>query len=264
MTTITRKPPKKEANRLTRLWQEHGPNTYPLDISELIDGALQSSDFSGELETKIGCYNSFEGCLVKTINTEKWTILLSSEIENKRRQRFTYAHELGHFMCHRGLKDRFEDSDETLNDFREGIETEVNVFASWLLMPANLLRGEFSGIAWNTAALCEIGKRFECSLQASALRFVEVSSKPTAFVVSRDGMVIWAKKSKSAPFMSAFLFGDELPADSHALSAHVSSDSDEFHQSSGLSWNEYRTTRESQYFDYSGRGYQYTCIEFDI
>ena len=45
-------PPMKEANRLTRLWQDHGPNTYPLDISALIDGALQNSDFSGELKTK--------------------------------------------------------------------------------------------------------------------------------------------------------------------------------------------------------------------
>ena len=51
--------------------------------------------------------------------------MLNSEIENKRRQRFTYAHELGHFMCHLRLRDRFEDSEETLNDFRDEIETET-------------------------------------------------------------------------------------------------------------------------------------------
>ena len=61
----------KEANRLTRLWQDHGPNTYPLDISKLIDGALQNSDFTGELKTTIGSYGSFESCLVKTKNIEK-------------------------------------------------------------------------------------------------------------------------------------------------------------------------------------------------
>ena len=75
----------KEANRLTRLWQDYGPNTYPLDISRLIDGALQNSDFSGELNTRVGRHDSFEGCLLKTENTEKWTILLNSQIENKRR-----------------------------------------------------------------------------------------------------------------------------------------------------------------------------------
>lgn len=261
MTKIS-SPPMKEANRLTRLWQDHGPNTYPLDISQLIDGALQYSNFSGELKTKIGSYDSFEGCLVKTKNTEKWTILLNSRIENKRRQRFTYAHELGHFMCHRGLRDRFEDSDETLNDFKDEIETEANVFASFLLMPANLLRDEFSGIGWNTDSLREIGNRFECSLQASALRFVGLSSKPVAFVVSRDGMVIWASKSKSAPFVSAFCFGDELPNNSQALAAYRNAESCTLPQDSGLCWNEYYNAQESQYFDYSGRGYQYTCIEF--
>ena len=252
----------KEANRLTRLWQDHGPNTYPLDVSKLIDGALQNSDFGGELKTKMGSYDSFEGCLVRTKNTNKWTILLNSEIENKRRQRFTYAHELGHFMCHRGLRDRFEDSDDTLNDFRDKIETEANVFASWLLMPANLLRDEFSRIGWNTDSLCEIGNRFECSLQASALRFVGLSSKPVAFIVSRDGMVVWGSKSKSAPYMTAFCFGDELPKASHALTAHLNGGTCALPQDSGLAWNAFRSAKESQYFDYSGRGYQYTCIEF--
>lgn len=253
----------KEANRLTRLWQDHGPNTYPLDISKLIDGALHNSDFSGELKTEIGSHDSFEGCLVKTNNTDRWTILLNSKIENKRRQRFTYAHELGHFMCHRVLRDSFEDSFDTLNNFKDDIEKEANVFASWLLIPANLLRDEFSGVGWNTASLCEIGNRFECSLQASALRFVGVSSKPIAFVVSRDGMVIWGSKSKSSPYMPAFCFGDELPTESHARTAKLSDDTSKLVQDSGLAWSEYRTARESQYFDYSGRDYQYTCIEFD-
>lgn len=262
MTKISSSP-KKEAIRLTRLWQNHGPNTYPLDISLLIDGAIQSSDFSGELKVKIEAYDTFEGCLVNTKGTKKWTILLNSRTENKRRQRFTFAHELGHFMCHRKLRGRFEDSEDTLNDFQDKIETEANIFASWLLMPADILRIEFNNISWNTDSLCEIGNRFECSLQASALRFVSLSSKPVAFVVSRDGMIIWGAKSKSAPYMSAFCLGDELPEHSHALEAHNSGDTCKLAQESRLSWNDNRKTTESQYFDYSGRGYQYTCIEFD-
>jgi len=258
-----RRSPMREASRLTKLWQEHGPDTYPLDISNLIDGALQNSDFNGELETKIGSCDSFEGCLIKTNDTEKWTILLNSQIDNNRRQRFTYAHELGHFMCHRDLQDQFEDSEETLNDFRNEVEREANVFASWLLMPANLLRDEFAQVSWNTKALREIGNRFECSLQASALRFVGLSSRPIAFVVSREGRVIWGSKSKSAPFMSSFCFGDELPKESHAFAANQKRDSEAFIHESGFAWNKDMNAHESQYFDYSGRGYQYTCIEFD-
>ena len=70
-------------------------------------------------------------------------------------------------------------------------------------------------------------------------------------------------KEQVSPFMSAFCFGDELPQDSHAFAAHMNSGVCTAMQESELSWNENRNARESQYFDYSGRGYQYTCIEFD-
>jgi len=255
--------PTKEAIRLTNLWQKHGPNTYPLDIDALIKGAIRDSDFNGRLVTKRDRFDSFEGCLVRSKNTEDWTILLNDRVENKRRQRFTHAHELGHFMCHRGLQDTFEDSEENLNDFKDEKELEANRFASWLLMPANVIREEFSGFRWNTDTLCAIGTRFECSLQASALRIVELSPKPIAFTVSRDGMILWACKSASAPYMTAFRFGDELPACSHALASHRAglpcSEGDQV----GFAWCDSMQAQESQYFDTSGRGYQYTCIEFD-
>ena len=244
--------PTKEAIRLTKLWQDHGPNTYPLDIKELIDGALDGSGFAGELKTKINTFDSFEGCLVRTKNTDKWTILLNSQIENERRLRFTYAHELGHFMCHRHLRDCFEDDAASLNNFKDEIELEANCFASWLLMPANIVREEFADIGWNTDTLREIGNRFECSLQATALRFVKLSQKPIAFAVSRDGMINWACKSDSSPFMTPFCPGDELPESTQGSGSDI-----------GMFWNDVRPSRESQYFDTSGRGYQYTCIQFE-
>ncbi len=256
--------PEKEAIKFTNFWQAHGPNTYPLDISKLIDGTIQHSSFHSSLKTKLDYFDSFEGCLVKTRNTSNWTILLNKNTKNKRRLRFTYAHELGHFMCHRNLQDRFEDKDDDLNNFNSKIETEANIFASWILMPNNLLRDEFSQASWNTDILCNIGNRFECSLQASALRYVKLfQKKPRAFVVSRDGMIIWACKSNSAPYMSAYCFGNELPEKSHARESHINNLTCTEQQDVGHAWNEHRRAKESQYFDHSGNGYQYTCIEFD-
>ena len=262
MTIRTKALPTKEAIRLTNLWQKYGPNTYPLDIAELIDGAFRDSGFDGQLTTKRGRFDSFEGCLVRTKDSQHWTILLNDRVENKRRQRFTHAHELGHFMCHRGLRDRFEDSDASLNDFRDDIETEANLFASWLLMPANIIRYEFSGARWDASTLCQIGSRFECSLQASALRLVSLSSKPVAFVVSRDGTSLWACKSASAPYMASYCFGDELPETSLALAAHRAGSGSLEAENAGHAWNNFSHAKESQYFDTSGRGFQYTCIEF--
>ena len=254
----------KEAIRLTNFWQKHGPNSYPIDISQLIDGTIQSSSFQGSLKTNFGIFNSFEGCLLRTKNTDKWTISINENISNKRRQRFTYAHELGHFMCHRHLQDSFEDKEDDLNNFNSEVEREANVFASWILMPNNLLRDEFSQNTWSTEVLCNIGNRFECSLQASALRYVKLfQKKPRAFVVSRDGMIIWACKSNSAPYMSAYCFGTELPKDSHAFECYKHGLTCTEQQEVGHVWSEQRAAKESQYFDHSGNGYQYTCIEFD-
>lgn len=129
-------------------------------------------------------------------------------------------------------------------------------------MPANLLRSEFSGAAWGTETLRDIGSRFECSLQASALRYIKLCSRPVAFVVSRDGMILWAAKSKSAPYISSYCFGDELPSGSHALACHENGESGGEREPVGAVWSDYRDAVESQYFDTSGRGYQYTCIEF--
>lgn len=254
--------PKKEAIRLTNLWQQHGPNTYPMDLGALVNGAILTSSFSDQLVIDRRRFDSFEGSLVRTNGTRKWTMLLNARVSNGRRQRFTFAHELGHFMCHRDLRDKFEDSEETLNDFHDEIESEANVFASWLLMPANLLRDEFQSAPWETGTLRAIGNRFECSLQASALRYVQLCSKPVAFVVSRDGMIIWAAKSKSAPYMTSYCFGDELPAGSHALASFQNGDEDTVRRAVEPVWNDVRHAFESQYFDTSGQGHQYTCIEF--
>ena len=254
--------PKKEAIRLTKLWQQHGPNAYPMDLELLIEGAISTSSFSDELVIDRKRFESLEGSLVRTKNTRKWTILLNSAVSNARRRRFTFAHELGHFICHRELRDEFEDSEVTLNDFRDRIETEANIFASWLLMPANLLRSEFGSAVWETTMLQAIGNRFECSLQASALRYVQLSARPLAFVVSRDGMILWATKSDSAPYMISYCFGDELPHGSHALACHRNGQTGCERQAVGPVWNDARHAFESQYLDQSGQGYQYTCIEF--
>jgi IrrE N-terminal-like domain len=254
--------PEKEANRLTGFWQKHGPNTYPLDLDALIDGVVLSAKSGSTLEVKRERFDSFEGCLVRTTGTNKWSILLNDRTENKRRQRFTFAHELGHYMCHTHLQDRFEDSTTSLNDFKSSIESEANLFASWLLMPANVLRQEFEQRQWTAEVLCEIGTRFECSLQASALRYVKLSTKPCAFVVSRDGFILWSIKSKSAPYLRAYCSGDELPEGSEASGTSSNGLLTTEPTQSGFSWSDAQCCKESQYFDHSANGYQYTCIDF--
>jgi len=61
------------------------------------------------------------------------------------RRRFTAAHELGHFLLHRGAMGRFRaDTDATLQEadgrVADEMEREANRFAAELLMPAEVCR----------------------------------------------------------------------------------------------------------------------------
>ncbi len=213
---------------------------------------------SRQLETD---FDSFEGCLRKVEATEDWVILLNDDVHNKRRQRFTHAHELGHFLCHRHQRDNFEDSLKSLNDYKDQIEFEANQFAAWLLMPANLVRSEFQLKQWNTETLQGMGSRFQSSLQSSGLRFVDLSQKPIAFVVSRDGYVVWAKKNEYAPFMEVFKNGDEIPTQSTANNTGSKNANFIGPQKTAQIWSSASATIELSYHD-PENGYVYTCLEF--
>lgn len=253
----------KEAIRLSKIWQDFGPGYYPIDLDEIVNGILCSPDFKDGLTVHRKRLESIEGCLVRKEGCDHWTILLNESIKNVRRRRFTFAHELGHFLCHRYLQDRFEDTSASLNNYRDELEFEANVFAAWLLMPANILRSEFERSPWTIETLRAVGNRFESSLQSSGLRYVQlVRQRPVAFVVSRDGMIVWAEKSGTAPFMSSFLFGDELPEFSQAKECADSPNNFDEPPIETDAWHQTMRCIESQYVDKSGLGFQYTCLEF--
>lgn len=74
-------------------------------------------------------------------------------------------------MCHRDRRDKFEDNDSSLEDFIDPIENEANTFASWLLIPANLLstnllkvRGEFLNFVILGCVLNDLSKLARCGM----------------------------------------------------------------------------------------------------
>ena len=53
-------------------------------------------------------------------------------------------------MCHRELREAFEENYETISDFGDEIEQQANIFASCLLMPSKLICDEFEHLGWET------------------------------------------------------------------------------------------------------------------
>ena len=99
------------------------------------------------------------------------------------RQRFTIAHELGHFVLHHSDDGLFIDKGYTVvkrekrprgSDLRE---VEANQFAAALLMPADLLEQELARTSFDLAteqALDELATRFEVSRTAMTYRIAQL------------------------------------------------------------------------------------------
>lgn len=104
------------------------------------------------------------------------------------RQRFSIAHEVGHFLLHRKAMTVFIDTQFTrpyLAAFRDSTsatgedkrEREANAFAAALLMPESLVREAVAQLAVDVeddAAVVELAKRFDVSRQAMTFRLVNL------------------------------------------------------------------------------------------
>ena len=101
------------------------------------------------------------------------------------RQRFTIAHEIGHFILHQGQDSLFIDEKYGAvyhrnvessggEDFRE---IQANGFAAALLMPKDLVSAELSKSGFDLgdeSALVELARKFKVSSQAMAFRLANL------------------------------------------------------------------------------------------
>lgn len=106
--------------------------------------------------------------------------------ESKVRQRFTMAHELGHFMLHKdgelfvdkGFKTMYRPSSNTPSD--QWQEWEANEFAACLLMPQNLLEEEFKKLEVDyedDSWIKKLADDFQVSLSAMSIRLSRLGLK---------------------------------------------------------------------------------------
>jgi Zn-dependent peptidase ImmA (M78 family) len=99
--------------------------------------------------------------------------------DHQHRQRFTVAHELGHFFLHRESSDLFVDGSTVFyrdEKSSEGVwlrEVEANAFAASLLMPREALRKQLSAQRLDfldDVAIRELADRYVVSMQAMTIR----------------------------------------------------------------------------------------------
>jgi len=140
---------------IKNLIKEIGINLSPYDLGEDVSGVLVVDNG----EYRIG-YNS---------------------TESPARQRFTLAHELGHFMLHKNKQQEvfvdnvtymFRKNNARTKDYK--IEMEANQFAAAILMPKDLLKKEIEvlddGFISDHDMIVELSKKFKVSQIAMTYR----------------------------------------------------------------------------------------------
>lgn len=145
--------------------------------------------------------SGFEGSLVRNPDdAAEWGIFYNGSASPERR-RFTFAHELGHFILHRSTQSRFncdKDSVYAGHETLRLIEREADDFASNLLMPGDRLRDWISNRRIDLHALSAIAQRFQVSFEALCIRFIKFTQERAILVYWDNGYAKYEWLSSSA------------------------------------------------------------------
>ena len=177
------------------------PDRYRFDVG-LLSKEISKNFFPDDPITEvIGTdLEDCEGALLPSSSGKRWGVYFSLK-GSPRRQRFTAAHEFGHYLLHRKKYPEGIRCDEAAVDGRNGIaiEREANEFAATLLMPFDDFRRQISA---NDRAdfdqLSACATRYDVSLVAAVLRWLRYTERRAIMVVSRDGFMKWAWSSQPA------------------------------------------------------------------
>ena len=227
--------PQRAANRLVKITgtysQVHGVDRFPIDVSML---ALEAANIFGWddpiTEVQAAKIKGFEGALFPGEDRKEWLLLYNEAVTSLGRIRFTQAHELGHYILHRQMKESFQcSSDDMLNwsDEERDIEAQADVFASYLLMPLDDYRQQVTDEV-DLDALSHCAERYGVSLTAAILKWLEYTDEQAVLVMSNDGFINWAWSSRPAFKAGAFLRTRKqvtpLPAESLAADSSIQHD----------------------------------------
>lgn len=224
MTDSGRKSPRRAANDLTVLLRTVlGEDRFPVDVEAL---ALEVSRNHEDPITAVKAVDidDFEGMLRARRKKPGWHILYSTQPRYRGRERFTLAHEFGHYMLHRRplTADHYRDGElpdgfdfECLplqanhwKDAEKEREEEADTFASYLLMPIDDYRDQVGGQEMSRSLLGHVTDRYGVSLLAAVRKWIEFTDSRAAMVVARDGFALWGRASSAAYKTGVFIRSD--------------------------------------------------------
>ena len=145
-------------------------------------------------------YGPLDGCEARILGVGDRAIITINESSSRGRQRFSAAHELGHWMRDRG-RVAFSCTDQTLEREwgADNPERRANRYAADLLLPERMLKTHAHALPATFATARKLGTSFQTSLTATAIRLVELGSCPAMIVCNETAGRKWFFRSPLVP-----------------------------------------------------------------
>lgn len=164
-----------------------------LEDCGLLGGKTDLKELCRKLNIEVHSH-PFEGCEgVLLVSDQEQRILINSS-KSPARNRYTIAHEVGHYSMHIPLDGNriFNCSKDQVGSDRqvsEREENEANLFASALLMPARIFtkNPQFLNPSWNS--LNQMAGAHDVSLIAAATRYIDLTSESMWLIVVASGRI---------------------------------------------------------------------------
>lgn len=161
-------------------------------------------------------YEQLNGCEATLAGFGDRAVATVNPSPYRGRERFSIAHEVGHWELHRGrsFRCRVDSVEENFSSARE-LEKEADTFASHLLMPSGLFSPRIHALGRpNFKQLGDLAAEFGTSLTATALRLVGIDTLPAIVACYTRAGLRWHVAAKHVP--RRWYLKDQVDEDSFA------------------------------------------------
>lgn len=131
-------------------------------------------------------YEPLQKCEAYTLSKDtNNAVIVVNDKSIRSRQRFSVAHELGHWMRDRNISAFCEKKSYTESWYGKGSETLANQYAKDLLLPRSMFAPLAKNLPVTFESVRKLAELFGTSLTATALRLTELGSCPAVIVFSK-------------------------------------------------------------------------------
>ena len=146
-------------------------------------------------------YELLDGCEATLVGVGSKAIATVTPSSSRGRERFSVAHEIGHWLLHRGKSFRCR-ADDIVQNYSADIklEKDADEFASHLLMPTSIFQPAIK--AANRPGLNDlqdIAKQFEVSMQAVSIRLATLDTHPVIVACYTKNGLKWSIRASHVP-----------------------------------------------------------------